>query len=63
MQALLRHPTAGPKLASQEQLAIEKEGMTYNQIRLILTLKQQDMDWNSIILQNPMLENEDAIPF
>ncbi|KAK9916287.1 hypothetical protein WJX75_000940 [Coccomyxa subellipsoidea] len=31
--ALRDHPSAGLKQASQEQLAVEKEGVTYNQIR------------------------------
>ena len=57
MQALHQHPTAGVKVAKQEQLGIWTSGptsaLTFNQIRLILTLKQQGVDWNSIIVQDP----------
>ena len=62
-KALLRHPMARLKLASQEQLTSEKERLTYNQIRLIRTLKQQGVDWNSIILQDPVREGGSAEPF
>ncbi len=53
MQAVSEHPSAGVKQASQEQLAIEKEGLTYNQIRLVIALKQQGISWNDVIVQNP----------
>ena len=69
------HPSAGLKQASQEQLAVEKEGLTYNQIRLVIALKQQGMPWNDYIVQNPAVpgayaplggqqpEDDDEIPF
>jgi hypothetical protein len=75
VQALRDHPSAGLKQASQEQLAVEKEGVTYNQIRLVITLKQQGMPWNDHIVQNPAVpaahsplegqqpEDDDDIPF
>ena len=75
-QALSRHPTAGPKQASQEQLSEEREGLTYNQIRLILTMKQQGRRWDDVIVQHPAHvatqapvqpgpadEEDDTIPF
>jgi hypothetical protein len=52
-QALSKHPKAGPKQASQEQLSEEREGLTYNQIRLILAMKQQGMHWDDVIVQHP----------
>lgn len=78
MQALSDHPLAGVKQASQEQLAIDKEGLTYNQIRLVIALKQQGISWNDVIVQNPAVpstqspmsqqqanphEDHDDIPF
>lgn len=53
MQAMGVHPSAGVKQASQEQIAIEKVSLTYNQIRLVITLKQQGISWNDVIVQNP----------
>ncbi len=53
MQAMSDHPSAGVKQASQEQLAIEKEGLTYNQIRLVIALKQHGISWNDVIVHNP----------
>ena len=53
VQALSRQATAGPKQASQEQLSEDREGLTYNQIRLIITMKQRGMHWNDHIVQNP----------
>ena len=52
-QALSRHATAGPKQASQEQLSDDREGLTYNQIRLIIGMKQRGMRWDDHIVQNP----------
>lgn len=53
MQALSRHPTAGPKQASQEQLSPDKEAVTYNQIILVKALVQQGVDWNALIVKAP----------
>ncbi|CAL8466651.1 g6187 [Coccomyxa elongata] len=52
-EAMSDHPSAGVKQASQEQLAIEKEGLTYNQIRLVIALKQHGISWNDVIVHNP----------
>ncbi|BDA41065.1 probable single-stranded DNA-binding protein at N-terminal half [Coccomyxa sp. Obi] len=77
-EAMGDHPTAGAKQASQEQLAIEKEGLTYHQIRLVIALKQQGISWNDVIVQNPAVpsiqspmgqqqanshEEDDEVPF
>lgn len=53
VQALSRHPTAGPKQMSQEQLSPEKESVTYNQITLVKALMQQKVAWNELIVNPP----------
>lgn len=73
MQALREHPSAGPKQESQEQLAPDKASLTYNQIRLVIALKQQGIPWKDIIVQNPAVSaaqsfvgsnvEDDDIPF
>ena len=52
-QALSRHPTAGPKQTSQEQLSPDKESVTYNQINLVKALMQQGIAWNELIVNPP----------
>ena len=53
VQALSRHPTAGAKKASQEQLSPEAESLTYNQIKLVKALMQQGISWNDLIVNPP----------
>ncbi|CAL5227476.1 g10453 [Coccomyxa viridis] len=52
-EALSRHPTAGAKQASQEQLSPEAESLTYNQIKLVKALMQQGISWNDLIVNPP----------
>jgi len=53
MQALSRHPTAGAKQASQEQLSPERESVTYNQLKLVKALMQHKVNWNEVIVNPP----------
>ena len=53
MQALSRHPTAGAKQASQEQLSPERESVTYNQIKLVKALIPNKVNWNAVIVNPP----------
>ncbi len=53
LQALSRHPTAGPKQASQEQLSPDREGLTYKQLGLMRALMQRGIAWNDIVKQPP----------
>ena len=53
VKALSRHPTAGPKQMSQEQLSPDKESVTYNQITLVKALMQQKIAWNELIVNPP----------
>ena len=53
VQALSRHPTAGAKQASQEQLSSEGESITYNQIKLVKALMQQGISCNDLIMNPP----------
>ena len=53
VQALSRHPAAGAKQSSQEQLSPEGESITYNQIKLVKALMQQGISWNDLIVNPP----------
>ena len=53
LQAVSRHPTAGPKQASQEQLSPDREGLTYNQLSLMRALMQRGIAWNDVIKEPP----------
>eukprot|EP00884_Botryococcus_braunii_P018843 jgi/Botrbrau1/5642/Bobra.55_1s0030.1 len=53
-EALAGHPTAGPKMTSQEQLSPEDKGLTYSQLRLVLAMKKMGVDWDTVVTENPV---------